>query len=42
MEKLKIKVGEYKNFTKGLIAYLVEVNKQLDKVSEGNLSVIAP
>lgn len=34
IQQLKIKVDQHKNFTKGLIAYLVEVNKQLDKGSE--------
>lgn len=34
IEQLKLKVDEQKNFTKGLIAYLVEVNKQLDNISK--------
>ena len=34
INQLKIKVKDQKNFTKGLIAYLVQVNKQLDNVSE--------
>jgi len=35
-DKLKAKVQESKHFMKGLIAYSLEVDKQLNKVSNNN------
>lgn len=36
IDQLKIKVNEQKHFMKGLITYLSEVDKQLNKISNEN------